>query len=115
MSIEKNDRPCTGRLSFGVHQDPVPAVEDNGFVVWMPDASTHVGRRISHHLPPVPTCRCRVSPQEISITIISNTLRVMTTDPNRITTHANQKLAHVRFASATTDRFISQDQLWVYR
>ena len=60
-SIEKGHVLHRLRLPFGVHHDPVPAVQRDRGVVGVPDAAPDVDAGIPPHGAPAPALRLRVA------------------------------------------------------
>src|SRR5262245_32166725 len=66
-SIEERHITPARRQMLRVHQHAMPAPEDDGLVIRMPDAAANVEGGVAHHLTPVPVSGLRVVTQNLPV------------------------------------------------
>src|SRR5215510_6371802 len=107
-SIEERHITPARRQMFGVHQHAMPATEDDGLVIRMPDASAHVDLSVTPHLAPVPASGLRVVTQNLPVRTHRHARRMAIADHYRLARSAIGVLAHMSLATASaTERFVA--------
>src|SRR5262245_29017053 len=93
---------------FGVHQHAMPAAEDDGLMIRMPDAPAHVDLGVAPHLAPVPASGLRVVTQNLPVRTHRHARRVAIADHYQLARGAIGVLAHMSLAAASaTERFVA--------
>lgn len=114
-SIQEGHVPHRLRLILRVHQNSVPAVQDDGLVVGVADTATHIDAGITPHRSPAPALGLRVVGEHPLIRGLGHAVRVARADVDRLTTGAVAEIGPMRLAAvAPGERLASEDQLLVH-
>lgn len=114
-SIQEGHVPHGLRLTFGVHQDPVPAVQGDRGVVGVPNPATDVDPRMPLHRPPAPALCLRVAGQDALVLRLGDAVMVAGADVDRLASRPVAEFCPMGLAAvASTQRLVLQDQLLVH-
>jgi hypothetical protein len=108
-SVDKRHVPHGHRLSFGIHEDPVPVVQHNRLVIGMANLAAHQDLRVAPLNDPGQVTQIRLAADEALVLPRREAVRVLGADIDRFTSVANQFFDDMRLAGTAPERLVSQN------
>jgi hypothetical protein len=113
--IQEGHVPHRLCLILRVHQNSVPALQNDSLVIRVADSTANVHTRISSHCSPAPAFRFRVVGKNPSVCDLGHAVGMPIADEDPLTACAVAEVGPVRLAAvASAERFIAKHELLVH-